>query len=184
VTRSRFRSIPILAGAILAGILLAACQRDIPKPPLEVAPDGGDVTPSDLAPVDAAFDRAVDLPPAVTCGAAGQECCAGNVCANGGCCQGGRCAANGTLCRADGTCLSGSCGGCGGLAADGGSGGENCCDQRACTASRAVCVGEALPGQCTPCGGGGQPCCGDSFCDLGLACDRAQVAAGVCVARP
>jgi hypothetical protein len=189
VTRSRFWSIDMaripLLGVLLAGVLLAACERNIPEPPAEVDPDGGGVTPNDLPVVDAAPDQAPDLPPPVTCGTAGQECCAGNVCANGGCCQGGRCAANGTLCRADGTCLNGSCGGCGGLGADGGTGGgEICCEQRACTASRAVCVGEALPGQCKPCGVAGQPCCGDSFCDPGLSCDRAQVAAGVCVTRP
>lgn len=157
------------------------CERDIPKPPPSLEPDSGLVNPNELPTEDAgAPDLSPDLPPPISCGGAGQECCPGNVCASGGCCVGGRCAANGTLCRADGTCLNGSCGGCGGLAG----GGESCCELRTCSASRSVCVGEALPGQCRACGASGQPCCGDGFCDAGLACDRVQVAAGVCVSRP
>ena len=82
--------------------------------------------------------------------------------------------ANGTPCRADATCLNGSCGGCGGST-------QACCDGRTCTASRAACAGADV-GMCQACGGGGQSCCADHFCASGLGCDFSKMAPlGACV---
>jgi hypothetical protein len=93
----------------------------------------------------------------------------------------GQCVANGTPCRADGTCLNGSCGGCGALVQGTA---QVCCENRVCTASRTACAG-ASPGLCQACGAGAQPCCGDGFCETGFVCDPAQSAPlGLCVPKP
>jgi hypothetical protein len=160
---------------LLAGFCaLAGCKQDIPPPAPDPEDAGGPVDPSDVPSFDAQpiVDEAVlppDVAPPPTCGASGLSCCPGNVCLGGGCCQGGKCVANGTACRADATCLNGSCGGCGALVQGMP---QPCCDMRACTASRTTCLGDAV-GLCQACGGRSQSCCGDGFCDTGLTCNRA-----------
>lgn len=164
---------------VLAGAFLA-CRENIPKPPDE-PDDAGMVTPTDVSMPDAQPvppDLMADLPPAPTCGTAGQACCPGNVCTGGGCCMSGLCVANGTACRSDATCLDGSCGGCGALLPTP----QACCESRVCTASRAVCAG-ATGGSCQPCGAGGQSCCADGFCQPGATCDKNAGPPGMCVPK-
>jgi hypothetical protein len=164
----------------LAGLFLA-CRENIPRPSDE-PDDGGAVTPADVSMPDGADpvqpDLMADLPPAPTCGTAGQPCCPGNVCTGGGCCMSGSCVANGTACRSDATCLQGSCGGCGALLPAA----QSCCETRVCTASRAICAG-AGAGSCQACGGPGQSCCGDGFCQPGATCDKNAGSPGMCVPK-
>ena len=125
--------------ATLALCALLSCKEDIPRPPSQPDDDGGSVTPADVSSLDGpeAKPDVVDATPAPTCGGAGQACCPGNGCSGGGCCVGGMCVANGTPCRADATCLEGSCGGCGAALPRP----QECCAARTCTASRSGCLG-------------------------------------------
>lgn len=171
-----------MRAAVLVGALgaLLACRENIPRPP-DDPEDAGTFNPADVSSPDAppvAPDATVDTEPPPTCGLPGQGCCPGNVCAGGGCCMSGLCVANGTACRADATCLDGSCGGCGALTPLP----QPCCEPRMCTASRTVCLGVSV-GTCQPCGGSAQPCCGDGFCQSGFTCDKVTSSQGLCVAK-
>jgi len=166
--------------ATLALCALLSCKEDIPRPPSQPDDDGGSVTPADVSSLDGpeAKPDVVDATPAPTCGGAGQACCPGNGCSGGGCCVGGMCVANGTPCRADATCLEGSCGGCGAALPRP----QECCAARTCTASRSGCLGPGA-GLCQACGGGGQSCCGDGFCEADFRCDTSVTLPGLCVPR-
>src|SRR4051812_22648455 len=170
------------AAQVLATLVVCAslaCKENIPRPPDDLD-DAGPVTPADVSSVDgpAAKPDVVDATPAPTCGGSGQACCPGNVCTGGGCCVAGQCVANGTPCRADATCLEGSCGGCGA----GMPKAQDCCAGRACTGSRSTCLG-AGAGMCQACGGAGQSCCGDGFCEASLRCDTSVAPPGKCLPK-
>jgi len=157
-----------------------ACKENIPRPP-DQPDDGGAGTPADVSSIDgpaAPPDLAADTTPAPTCGTPGQACCPGNVCAAGGCCVSGQCVANGTSCRADATCLEGSCGGCGSNDPKP----QDCCVARSCTASYSVCLGGGA-GMCQHCGAAGESCCGDGYCAEKLRCDTSVAPPGMCVPK-
>ncbi|HXU82079.1 MAG TPA: hypothetical protein VN914_11820 [Polyangia bacterium] len=165
--------------ATLALCALFACKENIPRPPDDVD-DAGLNPPVDVSSLDGPESKldSADSAPTPTCGQGGQACCPGNVCNGGGCCVNNQCVANGTACRADATCLGGSCGGCGsGLPMP-----QECCAARACTASRTVCLGPGA-GLCQGCGAAGQSCCGDAFCEGNLRCDTSVAPPGLCVPK-